>query len=57
MKTMQEFYAQMTSASEEAHTLDSRLPALSKMSKMKLMEASREGVWYLWQASQLAAAA
>ena len=57
MKTMQEFYTQLTSASEEAHTLDRRLPALSKMSKMKLMEASREGVWYLWQASQLAAAA
>ena len=57
MKTMQEFYAQMTSASEEALTLDRRLPALSKMSKKKLMEASSEGVWYLWQASQPVVAA
>lgn len=52
MKTMQDFYTQLTSSSAEAGISDRRLPGLSKVNKAQLIAASSESVWYFWDAPQ-----
>ena len=52
MKTMQDFYTQLTSSSTEESVSTRRLSGLSKVSKKQLMAASSESVWYFWDAPQ-----
>lgn len=57
MKTMQDFYTQINSSSTEEGISDRRLSGLSKVSKEQLLAASRESVWYFWDAPQSIVAA
>ncbi|MBL8062339.1 MAG: hypothetical protein JNK32_04925 [Anaerolineales bacterium] len=57
MKTMQDFYAQMTSPSEDVPTVDRRLSALAGFSKTRIAAAASEDPWFWWEAEQPAVAA
>lgn len=57
MNRMQKFYTEMCSPAEGAPKLDPRLLALTRVSKAQLVAASKESVWYFWEAEQPASLA
>lgn len=52
MKTMKDFYTQLSNPAEEVPSLNRRLSALSKFDKTRIAQAASEVPWYFWESPQ-----